>query len=151
MRMNFKERSLLVLAILTLIVGGGIEIGHAGESDQVTKAAQTSTDFRSLLKESRTAYNQKDFALASYLTGRIVYSGDISNKELMVESLYLQGKAFAAQDKYKQAISSFSKVIELTEPGIKQTMAYSYRAEMFEKNGDIDQSIIDREHLKHIL
>ena len=48
---------------------------------------------------------------------------------------------------YSKAIDDYTGIIRLTNSGINQTLAYSYRAEMFEKLGNKDQALLDRDRV----
>ena len=54
-------------------------------------------------------------------------------------------------EKPEKAIDVYSRYIKMSSPGIRQTLAYSYRADLYEKIGEIDKAEKDRKKLQELI
>lgn len=136
---NFK---VLVVSLLVMLVFG-MDVSHAGD----LKSTDSSTNSVKEVARAKKLLNNGDSKEALYSLNSLLNSS--LNDEQRIDVLFLQGKAFRAIGSYKKAIASYSKIVELTHPGIDRILALSYRAELYELANNFDQALIDRDLIKN--
>lgn len=139
----------LVLSGFLVLAVFCVEIGHAGDSSTKHKLQNQLQDkdyVGDLFNRAESAFKRQDYALSIYCCSQVLDSDP--DDSLTIKTLFLQGKAHRALGKYSRAIDDYTGVIRLTDAGINQTLAYSYRAEMYEKLGEKGQAMLDRDKVK---
>ncbi len=142
------ERVVIAVSLVLAMVGTGAGIGHAGDKStrHVISTKVQSDDYAAdLFSRAKSAFERKDYALATYCCSQVLDSEPDESTE--IKTLFLKGKSHRALGMYSKAIEDYTGIIRLTNSGINQTLAYSYRAEMFEKLGNTDQALLDRDRV----
>lgn len=70
--------------------------------------------------------------------------------ELTWEAHHRRAQNFLSQENLKEAKYEYSSFISRANPGILRSLAYSYRAEVYEKLGDHGQAELDREKISKL-
>ncbi|MCA9815538.1 MAG: hypothetical protein KC652_10530 [Cyanobacteria bacterium HKST-UBA01] len=148
--MRFSADKLFVIVTLSLaIVATGAELGHAGDRSTSLRVKQDKLIEPGLLKEAKKAFQRQAFDLSLIKCDEIL-AGE-ATEEIESEALLLKARAYGKLGKYKKSVAVLTGIIESTDSSIERNLAYSYRAEMYEKARDFDQALLDREKLQSML
>ncbi len=131
-----------------------LQAGNSIEDNLVNLSLALEQDSQNIVDESSA---RNTFAKADLLETRgqieramALYKKIIDHNfstELTFKSHHRRAQILVSQKELKQAEYEYSTYINKANPGILKSLAYSYRAEVYEKQGEPGQAGLDREKI----